>query len=166
VSVVAFALVITVMGCATVIVQDEFLIDEVRGFRIPVLRDGWSRIEAKGVEIAYRAEPGGQIAALLVSCDDEQGLPLRILARRLFFGIGAKQVVTQELVSLDGAEAIHTLLTGRLGDGDVMVSSYITKDAACVYDLMYVATPAGFQQRLPAFERFVRGWSFTGKQSR
>ncbi len=162
----AFALVMTLMGCATTRVYDGFLIDEARGFKIPVLRDGWSRIEANGVEIAYRAEPGGQIAALLVNCNDEQRLPLRTLARRLFFGIGAKQILMQEPVSLDGAEAIHTLLEGRLRDADVMVSSYVTKDAACVYDLVYVATPAGFQQRLPEFERFVRGWAFTGKQTR
>lgn len=164
--VAAFALLLTLMGCATTRVHDGFLIDETRGFKVPVLRDGWSPIEARGVEIAYRAEPGGQIAALFVSCNGEQGLPLRTLARRLFFGIGAKQIVTQEPISLDGAEAIHTVLEGRLSDTDVMVSSYVTKDAACVYDLVYVATPAAFPKRLSEFERFVRGWAFTTKWAR
>lgn len=161
-----FALLTMLMGCATTSVQDGFLVDEARGFKIPVLRNGWSRIEAKGVEVAYRAEPGGQIAALFVSCTDEQRLPLRTLARRLFFGIGAKQILTQEPVSLDGAEAIHTIMEGQLRDSEVMVSSYVAKDAACVYDLVYVATRDGFPQRLPDFERFVRGWAFTGERAR
>ncbi len=164
--VAAFALLMMLMGCATTRVDDGFLIDEARGFKIPLLGDGWTRIEVEGVEIAYRAEPGEQLVALFVSCNDEQGLPLRILARRLFFGIGAKQVLSQEPLSLDGAEAIHTLLEGRLRESDVTVSSYVTKDTACVYDLVYVATPGAFPKRLPEFERFVRGLAFTTKRAR
>jgi hypothetical protein len=69
-------------------------------------------------------------------------------------------------VSLNGTEAIHTLLEARHKDGEVMVSSYVAKDAACVYDLIYVADPAGFEERLPEFERFVKGWVLTEKGSR
>ena len=163
--VVAFALLM-LTACATTKVVDGFLVDEARGFKIPILRDGWRRFEAEGVEAAYRAEPGGQIAALVVSCEDERALPLKTLARRLFFGIGAKRILAQEPVSLDGAEAIHTLLEGRLKDSDVMVSSYVAKDAGCVYDLVYVATPVTFQQRLPEFEQFVKGWAFTRTRGR
>ncbi len=153
-------------ACATSRVVDGFLVDEARGFKIPMLLDDWRRIEAKGVEVAFRAEPGGQIAALAVSCEGEQTLPLRILARRLFFGIGTKRIVRQEPVSLNGAEAMHTVLEGHLKDTDVMVSSYVAKDAGCVYDLVYVATPSAFQQRIGEFERFVKGWVFTRPQGR
>jgi len=161
----AFALLV-LTACATTRVVDGVLIDEARGFKVPMLLDDWQRFETKGVEVAFRAEPGGQIAALAVSCDGEQTLPLRILAKRLFFGIGTKRVLTQEPVSLNGAEAMHTVLEGYLKDADVMVSSYVAKDAGCVYDLVYVATPSGFQQRLAEFERFVKGWVFTRPQGR
>jgi hypothetical protein len=137
---------------------DGFFVDEARGFKVPMLSDGWQRLEAEGVDLAFRAEPGGQVAALFVSCEGEQPLPLRILARRLFFGISAKQVMVQEPVSLNGTEAMHTVMEGRLKDADVMASSYVAKGGECVYDLVYVATPASFQERLPEFERFVRGW--------
>jgi UDP-glucose 4-epimerase len=115
--------------------------------------------------VAFRAEPGGQVAALFVSCEGQQAIPLRILSRRLFFGIGAKRVMAQEQVSLNGTEAIHTLLEGRVKDAEVMVSSYVAKDATCVYDLVYVAAHAAFEERLPEFERFVKGWVLTGKGS-
>ncbi len=146
--------------------MDGVFVDEARGFKIPLLRDGWRQFEAKGLDLAFRAEPGGQVAALFVSCEGQQELPLRILAKRLFFGIGAKQIMAQEPVSLNGTEAIHTLLEGRLNEADVMVSSYVAKDRDCVYDLVYVAAPTVFPDRLPEFERFVKGWLFTEKGSR
>ena len=129
-----------------------------------MLSDGWRQFEAKGVDLAFRAEPGGQVAALFVSCEGQQAMPLQILARRLFFGIGAKQVMAQELVSLNGTEAIHILLEGRHKDAGVMVSSYVAKDSDCVYDLVYVAAPTVFQDRLPEFERFVKGWVLSPRQ--
>ncbi|MBI3781669.1 MAG: hypothetical protein HY278_11535 [candidate division NC10 bacterium] len=144
--------------------MDGFFVDEARGFKVPMLSDGWQRLEAEGVDLAFRAEPGGQVAALFVSCEGQQVIPLRILARRLFFGIVAKQVMAQEPVSLNGTEAIHTLMEGRLKDAEVMVSSYVAQDSDCVYDLVYVAPSTVFQDRLPEFDRFVKGWVFTRKR--
>ncbi len=130
-----------------------------------MLRDGWRQFDAEGADLAFRAEPGGQVAALVVTCEGQQGIPLRILARRLFFGIGARRVMAQEPVSLNGTEAIHTVLEGHLKESDVMVSSYVAQDHACVYDLIYVASPSVFQDRLAEFDRFVSGWAFTKKGS-
>lgn len=163
---VAALALLVLTACASTHVVDGFFVDEARGFRIPMLRDGWRQFEAEGVELAFRAEPGGQVAAVFVSCEGQHEIPLRILARRLFFGIVAKQVMAQEPVSLNGTQALHTVLEGRLRDADVMISSYVARDAACVYDLVYVATPTTFQARLPEFERFVKGWVFTGKRVR
>jgi hypothetical protein len=139
-------------------------VDEARGFKIPMLRDGWRQFEAEGVDLAFRADPGGQVAALVVSCEGQQAVPLRILAKRLFFGISAKQVMAQEPISLNGIEVIHTMLEGRLRDAEVMVSSYVAKDSDCVYDLVYVAPPTVFQDRLSEFDQFVNGWVFTRKR--
>ena len=118
----------TLTACASRHVADGFLVDEARGFRIPLLRDGWRQLQVEGTELAFQAEPGGQIAALFVSCDEEQPIALRTLARRLFFGIRPKRVVTQNAISLHGTEAVHTVLTGRLQEADVMVSSYVRSE--------------------------------------
>jgi hypothetical protein len=157
----------TLTACASRHVVDGFLVDEARGFRVPLLRDGWRQLQVDGTELAFQADPGGQVAALFVSCEEEEEQPmtLRILARRLFFGIGPKRVVTQNVISLNGTEAVHTLLTGRLKETDVMVSSYVATDGECTYDLVYVASPEAFQDRLPEFERFVKGWVLTEKGS-
>lgn len=152
-------------ACASGYVVDGIFVDEAKGFAIPLLRDGWQPLKVEGTDLAFRAEPGGQVAALVVSCEGEQPIPLRILARRLFFGIGAKRVLAQEPISLNGTEAIHTLLEGRLKDTQVMVSSYVAKAGDCAYDLVYVAPPGLFQDRLSEFERFVRGWVLTEKGS-
>src|SRR5574337_960419 len=118
-------------ACASRHIVDGFLVDEAKGFRIPMLRDGWRQLKVEGTELAFQAEPGGQVVALFVSCEEEQSMALRILARRLFFGISPKQIVAQNTITLNGTEAIHTLLAGRLKETDVMVSSYVTKDDAC-----------------------------------
>ncbi|MDD5559158.1 hypothetical protein [Candidatus Methylomirabilis sp.] len=163
---VATLVLLMLTACASSYVVDGIFVDEARGFTIPLLREGWQRFELEGADLAFRAEPGGQVAALLVSCEGKQPIPpLRILARRLFFGIGAKRVMAQESVSLNGTEAIHILLEGRLKDTEVRVSSYVAKDGDCAYDLVYVASPELFQDRLPEFERFVKGWVLTEKGS-
>ena len=158
--------VLALTACVAHHTADGFLVDEARGFRIPVLRDGWRQLQVEGTELAFQAEPGGQMAALFISCNEEHPLTLRLLARRLFFGIGPKRVVTQNTVSLNGTQAVHTVLTGRLQETDVTVSSYVTTDGECVYDLVYVASPETFQDRLPEFERLAGGWVFTEKGSR
>lgn len=157
--------ILTLTACASRHIADGILVDEARGFRITVLRDGWQQFQAAGTELAFRAEPGGQIAALLVSCEDAQPMTLRMLARRLFFGINPKRVVTQNVISLNGTEAVHTVLTGRLEESDVIISSYVATDGECAYDLVYVASPEAFQARVPEFERFVRSWILTEKGS-
>lgn len=154
-------ILVTLTACASRHVVDGFLVDEARGFRIPLLRDGWRQLQVEGTELAFQAEPGGQIVALFVSCDEEQPPTLRVLARRLFFGIGPKRVVAQNAISLNGTEAVHTVLTGRFQETDVMVSSYVATDGKCAYDLVYIASPETFQDRLPEFDRFVQGWVFT-----
>lgn len=131
-----------------------------------MLRDGWRQLQVEGTELTFQAEPGGQIAALFVSCDEEQPMTLQILARHLFFGISPKRVMAQNVVSLHGTEAVHTVLTGRLQETDVMVSSYVATAGECAYDLVYVASPDTFHDRLPEFERFVQGWVLTEKGSR
>lgn len=161
---VAAIALLVLSACAATRIVDGYLVDDARGFKIPVLSDGWRQFETEGVEVAFRAEPGGQVAALFVSCEGQQVVPLRILSRRLFFGIDAKRVLAQEPVSLNGTEAIHTLLEGRFKDADVMVSSYVARDATCVYDLVYVAAPGAFEERLADFERFAKGWVLTGKR--
>ncbi|PWB80968.1 MAG: hypothetical protein C3F08_03065 [Candidatus Methylomirabilota bacterium] len=148
-------------ACAPRHIVDGFLVDEALGFRIALLRDGWRRLEVEGATLAFQAEPGGQVAALFVSCEERQPITLHVLAKRLFFGIRAKRVVTQNVISLSGTEAVHTVLTGRLEEADVMVSSYVARNGECAYDLVYVASPETFQDRLPEFERFVQGWTLT-----
>jgi len=163
----AFVLILFALtACASHHIVDGFLVDKARGFRIPLLRDGWRQLEVEGTDLAFQAEPDGQVAALFVSCEERQVTPLHVLARHLFFGISLKRVVSQQMITLNGTNAVHTVLWGQLHETDVMVSSYVARDDRCAYDLVYVASPEAFQDRLPEFERFVRGWELTQKDSR
>ena len=132
-------------------------IDEARGFKVPFLQEGWRRIELDEVALAFRDEAGKATIALFLSCEGEGKVPLKVLARRLFFGLKDRRVLEQRTLSLNGAEAIQTILQGKLGDEEVKVSSYVVRGSGCLYDLVYFAKPEAFEAKLDDFERFVRG---------
>jgi len=151
-------------ACTSGKVIDGFYVDQAQGLKVPFLRDGWRRIELDGVLLAFHDEARQGLIALFQSCEGEGRLPLRILARRLFFGLKEKQVLEQGFVSVDGSEAIHTLLQAEFEGDEVKVSSYVVKKGGCVYDLVYLAPSSTFSMGLPDFERFVQGWRVHGRE--
>lgn len=134
-------------------------IDEARGFKVPLLQEGWQRIELPEVALAFQDEAGKATIALFLSCDEDR-TPLKVLARRLFFGLKDRRILEQRTLSLNGAEAIQTILQGKLEGGEVKVSSYVVRGSGCLYDLVYFAKPEAFDGRLGDFDRFARGLEF------
>lgn len=153
-----FALLLT--SCISGKVRDGLYLDEARGFKVPFLQEGWRRIELPEVALAFQDEAEKATIALFLSCEGEGKVPLKVLARRLFFGLRDRRVLEQRTLSLNGAEAIQTLLQGRLEGEEVKVSSYVVRGDGCLYDLIYFAKPEAFDERLGDFERFARGLEF------
>jgi hypothetical protein len=96
--------------------------------------------------------------AAFSSCEGPQRAPLRVLARRLFFGLKEREVVEQEPISLDGAEALRTVVRADQDGTPVIVESVVVRRGACVYNMVLAAPPADYPPLRPDFDRMAAGW--------
>ncbi len=145
-------------GCAAGRVVDGGYENPATGFRIPLPPAPWVQVSIPDVEMAFRHPSAGGTIAAFSSCEGPSRAPLRILARRLLFGIKEREVVEQSPTSLDGAEALRTVVRGDLEGTPVAVESVVARRGACVYDLVLVAPRGVFPALRPAFESVVAGW--------
>ncbi|MBI5525640.1 MAG: hypothetical protein HY897_04845 [Deltaproteobacteria bacterium] len=92
------------------------------------------------------------------ACGVRGDAPLRVLLNHLLFGFSDRKVVSEEIVTLDGREALKAVMTARLDGIPRRFLVYIVKKDWCVYDLQYQAPESAFDAGLPAFETFVGGF--------
>ena len=145
-------------GCAAGRVVDGAYENPATGFRIPLPPAPWVQVSIPDVELAFRHPSAGGTIAAFSSCEGSPRAPLRILARRLFFGLKEREVVEQAPASLDGAEALRTIVRADQTGTPVIVESVVARRGACVYDLVLVAPPGAHPALRPAFESVVAGW--------
>jgi hypothetical protein len=83
-----------------------------------------------------------------------------VLARRLFVGLRDRQVIENGTATLDGAPAVHLVMEAEVSgrEGRMRVEAYVLKDARCVYDVVYAASPETFTAQRPAFQRFLESF--------
>ena len=95
-------------------------------------------------------------------CDDRAGTrSADLLLGRLLLGIRERATIAQEEVSVNGRQALHRVLDGRL-DGaaePTRIEAYVMKDDRCVYDLVYAAEPSSFDAWRAEFHRFVESFA-------
>ena len=145
-------------GCAAGRVVGGGYENPITGFRIPLPPAPWVRVSIPDVEVAFRHPSAAGTIAAFSSCEGPRRAPLRILARHLFFGLKERAVLEQGPVSLDGAEALRTVMRGDQEGSPVIVESVVVRRGACVYDLVLAATSNAYAALRPDFERMAAGW--------
>ena len=145
-------------GCGAGRVVDGVYENAATGFRIPVPPAPWVPASVPDVDVAFRHPSAAATIAAFSDCEAPRRAPLRILARRLFFGLKEREVVGQETLSLDGAEALRTVVRADQGGTPVVVESVVMRRGACVYDLVLAAPPAAYPALRADFERVAAGW--------
>jgi len=158
---VAIALVL--MGCAEPRVTLEHGVFRApKLFRVTVPGAPWTVTRANESEIELR-HPASR-AGILVNADcgaEPARRELSALARRLFIGLRARDTLANGATTLGGQPAVHAVMEARAtADGERMrVEAYVTKDERCVYDLVYVAPAAVFDERHADFQRVVESFA-------
>ena len=145
-------------GCGGGRVVDGTYANPDTGFRIPAPPAPWVPAALPDVDVAFR-HPGAGTIAVFSECGGSERGPLRSLARHLFFGLKGQRIVEQAPVSLNGAEALRTVVRGTLEGRPVVVDSVVVRRGMCVVDLVLAAPPDAYAVLRPALERMVAGWA-------
>ncbi len=127
------------------------------GFAFRVQPAGqWTPIDAEGAALAYRDEANHGTVLINARCGpDGDDVPLLALTNHLFLQFTDEQIEIQEVVSFDGREAMHTVMTAKLDGVLLSYDAWVLKKDDCVYDLVYAAPPSEFAGGRPAFAEMV-----------
>lgn len=135
-------------------------------FQVGRLGDGWRRVEVSGSDLAFHSRNVGGVIAVNGDCDRDNDPPLRQLLMQLLIGFTEREFLTEELMSLDGREAMHSIVRAKIDGVPMMLDLYVLKKDECLYDFSYVAPPRDFLQARAEFEAFVRGFAAPIRRNR
>jgi hypothetical protein len=118
----------------------------------------WRRLPVDGADLAFRDEARDGSALFDVRCNNrDDDAPLAVLTEHLIMGTTGREFESQSVFPFDGREAQRTVLRAKLDGVPMQYDIYVMKKDGCLYDLVYVAPPARFEEGDAEFERFVGG---------
>jgi hypothetical protein len=151
-----------VTGCATPsgrVVGGQY-VDAAKGFQVALPRSGWQVTQSAGADLALRNAGADASMAVSASCPEQETGPLPALARHVLFGLRQVEWLRQEPIQVDGVAGLETVVRGTVEGVPVQVRSVVVRRKGCLYDLLFVAPPEGFEARGADFEAFLSGWEF------
>lgn len=153
----ALGLGLALWGCAGRRIEGG-VFHSPKGYRITLPGAVWTLAAAGPTDLELVDRGTG--AGMLVNAACEGGVARRsfsVLLRYPLFGLREREVLEEGEVSLNGRQAAHTILEGRMRGADerVKIELYVMKDDRCVYDFLYVAPPARFDRGRADFHRFL-----------
>jgi hypothetical protein len=92
-------------------------------------------------------------------CSSERDPPLSVATNTLMMGFTDRQITSEEVVSLDGRDALHRRMRAKLDGVPLAIEAYVLKKDGCIYDLVYLSPPDSAALGAPDFHRFVAGFS-------
>lgn len=126
-------------------------------FRVGPVPDAWQRIEADDTLLAFRDRGGGATIAVNGRCGkDGDDVPLESLTHHLFLHFTERQVTGQSRLSLDGRDALRTVLLAKLDGVPKHFTVVVLKKDGCVYDFLRIGHDGS---TVEDFDGFVRGFS-------
>jgi hypothetical protein len=133
--------------------------DEAR-YRIGELGTGWTRISVADNDLAFHNASLEAVVEVNASCDPAADIPLTVLTNHLLAGFTQRQTLSEDLMPLDGREALRTHVVASLDGVPREFLIFVMKKNDCVYDLVLIA-PQGdaFTRSQTVFESFVGGFT-------
>ena len=117
----------------------------------------WTRESGLGVDLAF-AHPAGSRLYADNSCNRYEDIPLRVLSQRLLMGFTDVEVQTEEVVNLDGRDAMRRSLAARLDGAPVGLRTTVLKKNSCVFDMILVEPVSSQGSAVSTYEAFVAGF--------
>ncbi len=154
------------MACATTgTLQGSWYRGEQTSYRIgPVGRD-WTLVSVnKQNDLAWHSDSKGAVMHVDSNCDPALDIPLTALRSHLMIGFTEREVVEEEVVPMDGREALRTQLQAKLDGVPRDILLQILKKNDCVYDFGLITPPGpSFEEALADFDQMLAGFT-TGSE--
>jgi hypothetical protein len=126
-------------------------------FRLDSVPSTWRSIEINDTALAFRDDENASTVAINGRCGrDAEDVPLRSLTQHLFLQFTEQKLERQELVPLDGREALRTEMTAKLDGVEKHFHVVVLKKDGCVYDFLQIADQRADPE---VFLGFVKGFS-------
>jgi hypothetical protein len=156
----ALGLGLLLAGCSASRIENGTFYS-TKGYQVGVPRDGWLVQPGARVDLELKrvTPPGGMLVD--ASCGDA-GLerPIAVLARHLTFGLTKRMTVENDIWTVGGRPAAHSVIQGERDGAEVAVEAVVLKGERCVHDFLYVAPVGRFEDGRRDFRVFVE--SFAG----
>ena len=153
---------LTTFGCATTgTLQNGVYRGEHTAYRVGALADDWTVVTVDHQnDLAWHSESKGALMHVDSSCDSALDIPLTALRSHLLIGFTEREVVEEELVLMDGREALRTRLRAKLDGVPREILLQIVKKDGCVYDFALVTPPGDeLESALSDFDQMVAGFT-------
>ena len=128
-------------------------------FRVGPVPSTWRRVEVDQSLVAFRDDDAEATIAVNGRCgQDGDDVPLTALTAHLFLHFTERRLLEQQLIPMDGREALRTELIAKLDGVPKHFTVVVLKKDGCVYDFLHITdgnAPGGQEE----FQRFVRGFA-------
>jgi len=132
-------------------------------YRTGALPSTWRSLHLEGAQQTFHHEAGGSIFSNSSCNVSDADAPLDVLTNHLLFELEDVKEQSRERMVLDGRAALLTRLTAKLDGVPIALDLVVLKKDGCSVDLHLVASPAVIEARRPDFERYVHGFSLSGR---
>jgi hypothetical protein len=131
-------------------------------YRLGDLDESWREIRRHHGQVAFFSDTvGGVIATSSVCREDADAAPLEALTNRLLIGYTDRNEISTERVTIQGREALHSVIEAKLDGVPVTLDLYVMKRNGCIVDLSFAAPVERYKAGQPQFERFVHSLTAT-----
>jgi hypothetical protein len=94
------------------------------------------------------------------NCDPAHDIPLTALRSHLLIGFTDREVIEEQVVPMDGREALRTHLTAKLDGVPREILLQILKKDDCVYDFGLITPPGPpFEAAIGDFDQLLSGFT-------
>ncbi len=115
----------------------------------------WMQASRQPADVAYARLDVGASIYVDNSCRRYKDATLHILANHLFFGFDDIEVQSQELMEIDGREALRRTVSARLDGVAVVLGVTVIKKNNCIFDLVLVSPRDAFEDTYEEYVEFV-----------
>jgi hypothetical protein len=155
----AFSFVALGCGGGGVFVEGVYRDDEAH-YRVGELGEGWDDVSVRQNDLAWHHEGHGAVVQVNATCDPGNDTPLSSLTQHLLIGFTDRELVSSDLIPLDGREALRSHVIARLDGVPRELLLYVLKKDDCTYDFALIApNDERFTRAQPEFERMVTGFT-------